>query len=130
MMLWGEEGLKGVHPFPGGGCRHRGIAVSLQRAAEEDAVPGWNRLGNLRKTACGRPGLEGSQGTRMPELASPLGCAGGSLQVAGHWDVASLEGGISGGAAARQGRVSLGGLRVRRGTLDTAEMLPGSKEQQ
>lgn len=22
MMMQGEEGLKGVHPFPGGGCRH------------------------------------------------------------------------------------------------------------
>lgn len=93
-------------------------------------MPRWNRLGSLRKTACGRPSLEGSRGTRTPELVSLLGRAGGSLQTAGHRDLASLEGGISGGAAARRGRVSLGGLCVHRGTWDEAEMLPGSKEQQ
>lgn len=94
-------------------------------------MPGWNHLGSLRKTVCGRPGLDGSQGTRTPELVSLPGCAGGSLQTAGCRDLASLEGGISGrGAAVQQGRVSLGGLCVRRGTWDVVEMLPGSTEQQ
>lgn len=104
--------------------------MSRHRAVEEDAMPGWNRLGSLKKTACGHPGLEGSQGTRTPELASLLGRARGSLQTAGRWDLASLEGGISGGAAAQQGRVSFRGLCVHRGAWDAAEMLPGSKEQQ
>lgn len=63
-------------------------------------MPGWNRLGSLRKTECGRPGLEGSQGARMPELASPLGCAGGSLRIAGCRDVASLEGASLGSSRA------------------------------
>lgn len=100
-------------------------------AAVEGAVPGWNHLGSLRKTACGRPGLDGSQGTRTPELVSLLGCAGGALQTAGCRDLASLEGGISGrGAAVQQGRVSLGGLCVCRGTWDVVELLPGSKEKQ
>lgn len=133
-ILQGGEGLKGVQssraPFPGGGCRHRGVAVSQHRAVEEDAMPRWNRLGSFSKTACGHPGLEGSQDTRMPELASLLGCAKGSLQTASCWDLASLEDGISGEAAAQQGRVSLGGLSVRHGTQDMAEMLPDSKEQQ
>jgi len=100
--------------------------VSWHCAVEEDAVSKWNALGSLRKTVCGRPGLECSQACGCWSLHLHWDMLGDlfRLPAVGTWLLWKVA------SPVEQEQGQLRRSQCLRGTRDAAEGLPGSKEQQ